>query len=333
MNAWKDIGLPSITPVRAFNLTAAEWQLREFTTNTTGRLDSDVGRQTTVGPAQSDIVRLAYGLSFLTATLLTTLAIMGFTLSFRRRRSPPEAMPPLESDYNPPYQAPTASQLRSSAEARAAGEKKMTAEIRRCADLLRQMYRLDLQIWTAEGDPDEDEASRQEQERLRRKADAIFAEVRAVAGRWQTGEWTEAEATPLAAIYQAIAREPANRYQRGYGGFVANYPQNGATAPSPQQQSPRQSTTLPPPHRPPPPSPPQEHQHQQPPPQSQFQPQPSYQGLQPSYEQPRPYQQQEPQPYQPQEQYPQHQPQQPYQQPWHPPPPRQQPYRQLLQRQ
>jgi len=138
---------------------------------------------------------------------------------FKRRRPEPPANDLIETHYNPPpFAAREHEAQRVETARRRALDEKDVAKIQRCGDLLRQMYGLDLAIWR--GDGTEDELLFQ-----RRKADAIFAEVRLMAASWEarlrTGSWDPQEAETLREICEAILGESARRHTGGNAGSVA----------------------------------------------------------------------------------------------------------------
>jgi hypothetical protein len=146
--------------------------------------------------------------------------------SQRRQQRPPnhqqqqQQPPPLQSNpnnsnssygnsFNPP--PPTPAQRAAQREAERAAEKVKLEEIRSCADLLRRMYAIDLEIWKR-GDDEPEEVAR-----LQRKADAVFREVRRMTAAWQAqvrrgAAWSYEEQAALTEICNVIASEPSRRY-------------------------------------------------------------------------------------------------------------------------
>lgn len=86
-------------------------------------------------------------------------------------------------------------------------------EIEKCSDLLHRMYTLDLQIWGMESLVDnEDIRSR---EAMKRRADALFAEIRRMIQSWKGSmsfAWTEEEQEQVDEICEFMARHGARRY-------------------------------------------------------------------------------------------------------------------------
>jgi hypothetical protein len=175
----------------------------------------------TSGPTASNTAGLAYGLVFLIAGLLTT-AIMGCFHSVPREQGGGGGISEIKHPIPDPIERDTLPNIynphdrrRIDAE-RAAIEAGTTKEIQKCAALLREMYRLDLEIWGTEGVQGEDQASRDE---MMRRSDALFGEVRRIAYRWQhqpRDGWTAEEGECMDEILRAIAEQPAIRYHSAY---------------------------------------------------------------------------------------------------------------------
>lgn len=77
-------------------------------------------------------------------------------------------------------------------------------EIAHCADLLREMYKLDLLTWAKEENVGQERA---EQDKHKQKADMLFDEIRRIVHKWKAarlGYFTEEEQGYVDEIYTAI---------------------------------------------------------------------------------------------------------------------------------
>jgi hypothetical protein len=170
--------------------------------------------KTTTGPANSSIVGLSYGISFLLVLAITITIIMGCGTSSLSMLHPPPPQPQprlarehLRSYMNPP---PQREQLYA---ARAATAANMAREVVRCSDLLRQMYALDLVIWGMENCVT-DEIPRREE--MKRKANALFAEIRRVVQTWRSKSdvrWSAEERQHIEEICKFVDEHNAKRYE------------------------------------------------------------------------------------------------------------------------
>ncbi|KAI9786202.1 MAG: hypothetical protein M1839_007612 [Geoglossum umbratile] len=202
--------------------------------------------KTTTGPANSNIVGLSHAISLLIAIIVTTTIIMG-CLSSRpttperqptpsrktssRKRVPDrqpapgeQAVPDRQMGHNPPmsrtvrpedllpYMNPP-EQLGETQTAQAATPANMAKEVARCSGLLRQMYTLDIQIWSMEGCIESEIPQREEMER---KANAVFVEVRRIIHDWRSNpnsKWKPEELQQIEAICNIVDQHDARRYQ------------------------------------------------------------------------------------------------------------------------
>ncbi|KAI0127152.1 hypothetical protein BJ170DRAFT_683006 [Xylariales sp. AK1849] len=173
----------------------------------------------TVGPANSDIVGLGYGLTFL-FTLIVILLVMGCTSS--RERYYEDESPPLTPRivpgplatmdstvtdyYNPP---PRPQQLYAEQALRRDNSRD---EVVRCATLLRQLYNLDLQIWGLESCIAEEVPRRRE---YCRQANELFAQVKEMIRAWPREAnfgWDREERAQIDEIRKAVDQYPGKRY-------------------------------------------------------------------------------------------------------------------------
>jgi len=90
-------------------------------------------------------------------------------------------------------------------------QKRKADEIARCSKLLRQMYTMDLRIWGMETVDGGDVLLREE---LKRRANALCAEVHKVVAAWgdQHDKWTPEEKMQIREIHSVLGRFSQNRY-------------------------------------------------------------------------------------------------------------------------
>jgi len=84
-----------------------------------------------------------------------------------------------------------------------------------CADLLRQKYELDIQIY---GMKNVIEEGVQKRERLRRKSDIMFVEIQSIVHEWKTStsmKWSEEEWEYVQIIDGILDRHGRSRSRRG----------------------------------------------------------------------------------------------------------------------
>jgi hypothetical protein len=89
------------------------------------------------------------------------------------------------------------------------GEAVAVEDVQRCAELLREMYALDLQIWGLEG------GDGAEAEAKKRQAEGVLRELKAIASAWETagrGALTDEDQVAMDAICTAIREEKQPRY-------------------------------------------------------------------------------------------------------------------------
>jgi len=91
-----------------------------------------------------------------------------------------------------------------------AGEPVSVEDVQRCAALLREMYALDLRIWSMEGGVEA------EIEAAKRQADGILREVRAMALAWEVGigegQLTAEQRAAMDEICRVLKEQPETRY-------------------------------------------------------------------------------------------------------------------------
>lgn len=86
-------------------------------------------------------------------------------------------------------------------------------EVARCAALLREMYSLDLEIWAME-EAHEDDVPEREQKK--KKADALFAEIRRIVGSWRASGgwgWEKEEWKCVEDICEVVDQHGTKRYR------------------------------------------------------------------------------------------------------------------------
>jgi len=90
-------------------------------------------------------------------------------------------------------------------------QKRKANEIARCSKLLRQMYALDLRIWGMETVEGGDILLRED---LKRKANALCAEIHKVVATWraQQDKWTSTEKWQINEIQSVLSRYSPARY-------------------------------------------------------------------------------------------------------------------------
>ena len=175
-----------------------------------------VGRST-VGPRQSSIVHVAYGLSLLISLLLTAV-IMGCMSSAPRLPLPRDQSTDkdgldeaIETAFNEPDLPPARRLRRIGRVERAYTESNVTRDIRRCTELLREMYSLDLEIWGMKGAVLEEE---QRRIALEQRAEAVFSEVRQMTLEFKANPdfgWTAEERGTVGRIYRIVEEQGAKR--------------------------------------------------------------------------------------------------------------------------
>jgi hypothetical protein len=182
---------------------------------------------TVTGPAHSHIVPLAYGISVL-IVLITTFVLIFVMGCFSSKsdsedtydtRYPPSRNIPRERlapvhlpQYNPP-QAPLARIQKAPkwAELQATASSNST-EVARCADLLREMYGLELVIWGTQHANEEDIPEREAQ---KVKANALYAEILRLVRGWNAvprSQWKPAEWDCVEEINKVIDGHDDRRY-------------------------------------------------------------------------------------------------------------------------
>ncbi|KAF2813602.1 uncharacterized protein BDZ99DRAFT_259478 [Mytilinidion resinicola] len=166
-----------------------------------------VGSKTT-GPAHSDIVGLTHGLSFLISLSVTALTVMGFLEGLIKRPKPPQLTAVIRKTYNEPHK-PLANPYPLE-------QYSTSRDVVYCAQLMRQMYSLDLSIWAME-DSAPGEVPRREA--MKTQANALLEEIRNVVEVWQKdiqredgGTWKLEERKLVDEISKAVLEYPAERY-------------------------------------------------------------------------------------------------------------------------
>jgi len=152
--------------------------------------------KTTTGPANSNIVGLTHGISFLLVITTIIAFIMGCWLSKFEDTPPPPATRvsrnAFKERHNPPPRPQNEGKERYAEQA--ATSANTAKEIARCSDLLRQMYKLDLQIWGMENCVAQEIPARED---MKRRANALLAEVSRIVHNWKStsssAKWSDEE--------------------------------------------------------------------------------------------------------------------------------------------
>ena len=154
-----------------------------------------------IGNSRANILAISHVLSFFLSLGLTIVLIMSF-FGLSKRPKVPKAMPP--PGYTPPMQ-PTGKKYAEEV----AAQKHSAKEIAACADLLREMYSLDLAIWGQEGTED---PSERHQDMFR--ANALFVEICRIVQVWRTqgGRWSSAERSQIEEIASFLDQHDRKRY-------------------------------------------------------------------------------------------------------------------------
>jgi len=227
-NTFKSINEPSICrkPVSCeISPNASCWIVLE-----------DIGISTT-GPAKSHIVGLAHGISSLLVILSTIAIIMGCCFSspeedkeYEMRDVTPRGedahngshnglSPSHLSQYNPPPRLSTRGTplafLRRDASkfgVLQVAPSGLNTEVMRCADLLREMYGLDMEIWAQEKAVGDGVRKRKENQI---KANAIYAEIRRMVYAWRdmpSGSQSQEVRKCIEEIAKVVDRHGERRY-------------------------------------------------------------------------------------------------------------------------
>jgi hypothetical protein len=174
----------------------------------------------TTGPANSSIVPLSHGITFLFIIALTiaTLA-MGCISSILEGPTPlpPASQARLNKEVRkyinpPPPSRPHQARVQTYAEKKATATNK-ALEVAQASELLREMYTLDLAIWGMEESVDDTMSEREEMER---KANALFAEIRRRVHAWRSrtdDKWLAEERVIIENICEFVDNYNAERYQ------------------------------------------------------------------------------------------------------------------------
>ncbi|KAF4625147.1 hypothetical protein G7Y89_g13022 [Cudoniella acicularis] len=172
-----------------------------------------IGRNTT-GPANSNIVALSYGITslLLIITTATIAIIMGSCISQVNSKGGRDPNPILNSRlYNPPPSRELPKSQQYFPPARTSKHK--AKEIAQCSDLLRKMYAVDLIVWSMEGCLPSEVPKREE---LKRKANALFAEITRIIHGWKSTSsvrWSAEERQHIEEISRSIAHHNVRRYE------------------------------------------------------------------------------------------------------------------------
>lgn len=177
-----------------------------------------IGKNTT-GPAHSSIVVLSHGISFFFAFTITIaiIIIMGCLSSSLSAPKQPTITPVHLGQYLNPPSGTTASGAKKQQDYAeiAATKANVSKEVARCSGLLRQMYALELIVWGM-GENVADEMPKMEE--MKRRANAIFTEIRSMVYTWMstTGTatgWSAEEEEYVVEIFKYIDQHGAKRYE------------------------------------------------------------------------------------------------------------------------
>lgn len=170
-----------------------------------------IGKNTT-GPAHSSIVALSHGVSFFVTFTITIaiLIIMGCMSSSLSVPKSPTITPIHLSQYlNPP-----GTERKQNYAEKAETEANVSKEVARCSRLLRQMYELELNIWSM-GDNFASETPRIDE--MKKRANGIFAEIRSMVFTWRltvgTKGWSAEQEMHVVEIYNYIDNHGTKRYE------------------------------------------------------------------------------------------------------------------------
>lgn len=207
-NAWKYPG--NIDTRKSFlPLTAPFCAEANSCKNTRGciTLIEGIGK-TTFGPRNTDIVQFTHGISFVIVVISTL--IMGW---FKRGREmielkfPPKAEGIGDDDfkqlYNPP---PPPQNATAPTTIIAPPDDEKAKQIAHCAGLLRQMYSLDIAVWTMDSKTMSEDA-RNRQSQKREKANALHREIWRIVFSWKAtepGYFTQVEMVYVDEICKAM---------------------------------------------------------------------------------------------------------------------------------
>lgn len=179
----------------------------------------------TTGPAHSNIVGLAHGISALVTLLITTtiILIMGSCFSSTADEKPYESRtakpdgdstrPRLAPTNLPQYNPPKFLRAPKWAEQELMPSNK-ASDIAKCADLLRQMYAMDLVIWGTEHAV---AGGQTERKLMMTRADCLYTEIRRMVYSFHhapRSDWSHAERACVEDIFKAVERHGAARYSR-----------------------------------------------------------------------------------------------------------------------
>jgi hypothetical protein len=170
--------------------------------------------RTSTGPANSNIVGLSYAISTLLLIIITPAVAfaMGIWSRFTKSDSKEGKDPIFQSKkYNSPQQKELPKNREYFPPAKTSEHK--AREIAQCSNLLREMYGLDIMIWGMESVVATELTKREEH---KRKANALFAEIRRIVQGWKLATdigWTEEERQQIEEIYRVVGQHDPRRYQ------------------------------------------------------------------------------------------------------------------------
>lgn len=203
---WFDDNLSSITNISAWSNICTKPQACANSGCTI--LIEGIGRNTT-GPANSHIVSLSHGISIL-LVLATTLGVLIMGCIFSRPE-PDDGYRPGAPLYNPPPRPSGKGRCPDDASSTFANINK-GKEVARCAGLLREMYELDILIWSTEGYVQEDVQNRED---MKVRAEALFTEIRRIVNGWtglHSRKWDTEEWEHVQEIRRIVDQHPGRRY-------------------------------------------------------------------------------------------------------------------------
>jgi hypothetical protein len=172
-----------------------------------------IGKATT-GPANSSVVGLSHGITLLIIAI--TVAIImgcGLTKSFFGSPPPPPSRTQLAQKLRPYMNPPPSAQRQQTYAERTAAAASTANEVAQCSALLRQLYALDLAIWSKEDCVDEEIPERED---MMCRANALFAEIHRIVHAWRSRagtKWSAEEQLHIDEICRFLDQHDLMRYK------------------------------------------------------------------------------------------------------------------------
>jgi hypothetical protein len=169
--------------------------------------------KTRTGPAHTSIIGLSHGIAFILATLITISITMGNVFSScskgqtEQSQSLRRPQRPNFSPYiNPPGRRRTYTE-------QAMMRETTSKEVAKCSSLLRQLYDLELQIWS--GRSIVDPGGIRSREEKKHRANALFVEIRRRINSLESipnAEWSPEDLQTIEEIRRAVNIQNETRY-------------------------------------------------------------------------------------------------------------------------